>query len=130
MLKIDTEGFDPAVLWGSVASLRRKAVAMIMFEYNAPNIWAVTPLRTMVAWLEQLDYVCYFEGMPRIYKLGRGCWNDAYEIHNWSNVVGAATCVVNARNLLDVIAVYVEVTLGLLVCAHWRYTLRPSLWGW
>ncbi len=81
MLKIDTEGFDPAVLWGSVASLRRKAVAMIMFEYNAPNIWAVTPLRTMVAWLEQLDYVCYFEGMPRIYKLGRGCWNDAYEIH-------------------------------------------------
>jgi hypothetical protein len=24
--------------------------------------------------------VCYFEGTPHIFKLSRGCWQDAYEV--------------------------------------------------
>lgn len=86
ILKIDTEGFDPAVLQGARGLLAAKGAAVVYFEYNIWNLWKTTALKDVVAELETFDYVCYFEGRPTYTRI-TGCWADAFEFKGWSNVV-------------------------------------------
>jgi FkbM family methyltransferase len=86
ILKIDTEGFDPAVLKGATRVLQAKQAAIVYFEYNKMNLWRTVNLKTVIEDLDELDYVCYFEGRPTLTRI-TGCWDNRFEFKRWSNVV-------------------------------------------
>lgn len=86
VLKIDTEGNDPAVLMGATNVLRNKKVGIVYFEYNYMGMWKTHNLEDIVTNFDSMDYVCYFEGSPTLTRLTQ-CWHDSYEFRGWSNVV-------------------------------------------
>lgn len=86
VLKIDTEGFDAAVLTGAMTSIASGRVGVISFEYHEVGVWKEYRLRHVVEWLSGFGYSCYFDGKGGLSRL-TGCWDDAYEIYQWSNVV-------------------------------------------
>ncbi|KDD77127.1 hypothetical protein H632_c13p3 [Helicosporidium sp. ATCC 50920] len=86
VLKIDAEGYDATVLQGAAQTLAARRVRLLSFEYHGVGFWPKTRLRGVVQWLAGLDYVCYFDGQPHLARL-TGCWDEAYEFHDWSNVV-------------------------------------------
>ncbi|KAG2429653.1 hypothetical protein HYH02_013992 [Chlamydomonas schloesseri] len=87
VLKIDTEGFDPAVLAGAYNTLRRHLAEVLSFEYHAFWYRSGGTLRMCLDYLEELGYTCYYDA-PLLYKL-TGCWDPRYEIKKWSNIVCA-----------------------------------------
>ncbi|GBF88626.1 hypothetical protein Rsub_01341 [Raphidocelis subcapitata] len=89
LLKIDTEGFDPAVLTGARRLLSQQVPSVLLFEYHNKNAWAETSLRAVALDLASSGYACYFDGAPTLTRI-TGCWHDSLEIRNWSNVVCAA----------------------------------------
>jgi FkbM family methyltransferase len=86
ILKIDTEGYDATVIQGAMQSIASGKVGVITFEYHEVGVWKEYKLRDVVDWLNGLNYVCYFDGKPSLARM-TGCWDDAYEIYSWSNVV-------------------------------------------
>ncbi|GIL61561.1 hypothetical protein Vafri_16020 [Volvox africanus] len=86
VLKIDTEGFDPAVLAGAYESLANQRVGLLSFEYH--KLWnqSGSTLKQCVHYLDDLGYSCYYDG-PVLAKVSGSCWKDAYEIRRWSNIV-------------------------------------------
>jgi FkbM family methyltransferase len=99
ILKIDTEGYDPAVLQGAQVALRQKRVGIVLFEYNNLNLWFKVPLARVVTDMFDLGYICYFDGKPTLTQLSL-CWLDYYELRvsarmAWSNVV----CVLRSHYL-------------------------------
>ncbi|GIM16526.1 hypothetical protein Vretimale_19157 [Volvox reticuliferus] len=86
VLKIDTEGFDPAVLAGAYESLANQRVGLLSFEYH--KLWKRSrgTLKECVHYLDDLGYSCYYDA-PVLAKVSGSCWQDAYEIRRWSNVV-------------------------------------------
>jgi FkbM family methyltransferase len=107
MLFIDTEGFDWRVLRQGRATLER--TRYLEFEYH--SAWADDEmLKDAVAYLEDLDFVCYFAGIGKLLKLTHGCWTDLYEIRRWSNIA----CVrVSEISWVDIMEAYFNKTLYL-----------------
>lgn len=86
ILLIDTEGNDVSVIEGATRSLRSGMVRMLIFEYHRQGQWSKTSLESVVSKLSRFKYDCYFEGQARLWKL-TDCWDAAYEIRRWSNVM-------------------------------------------
>jgi len=87
-LKIDTEGFDPAVLAGARQLLSLQIPSVVLFEYHNKQAWATTSLKDVALDLASAGYVCYFDGAPYLTRI-TGCWWDSLELKDWSNVVCA-----------------------------------------
>ncbi|EFJ51801.1 hypothetical protein VOLCADRAFT_87337 [Volvox carteri f. nagariensis] len=94
VLKIDTEGFDPAVLAGAYESLRGHRIGLLSFEYH--SLWKRSggSLRQCVRYLDDLGYTCFYDG-PTLAKVTGDCWTEAYELRRWSNIV----CVVRGTDM-------------------------------
>lgn len=94
VLKIDTEGQDPAVLAGAYETLRDHRAKVVAFEYNSMGLWKLqkdgsgASLQQCVNYLEDLGYACYWDGRPTLTRI-TGCWDPRYEIRYWSNIVCA-----------------------------------------
>jgi len=115
LIKIDTEGSDPAVLKGAMATLAQWQ-PLVSFEYNpglsAPNMWRRVSLTAVVKMLDDAGYDCYYDSDPRgdggkgsvprgpaLYLITGGCLrsttagtddgvdNRAHGISGWANVV-------------------------------------------
>lgn len=41
-------------------------------------------------------YACYFEGVDHIFKLSAGCWDSAYEVKDWTNIVSGCLCMLHS----------------------------------
>lgn len=103
LLKIDTEGFDVLVLQGARQALAAHKIDIVLFEYHSIGLWGSTPAFTLKAVtenMEMLGYICYFEG--KLLTRLTGCWNDAFEVKTWSNVV----CVASSKPLQSVLRAY------------------------
>ncbi len=86
VLKIDAEGHDLGVLDGAAGALKGQRVALILFEYN--TFWPTLPERSLqhtVRWLQNMGYVCYFEGKNVLARL-TACWHQALGEPTWRNV--------------------------------------------
>lgn len=53
VLKIDTEGFDSAVLEGAEGMLTQHKAGLVFFEYNVMGLWSNTTLQSVTARLQQ-----------------------------------------------------------------------------
>lgn len=89
-LKIDAEGYDPAVLRGAERALSHRRIGMLQFEYNKMGLWKSTNLSDTIVFMARLGYSCYFEGRPTLARL-TGCWSTRYEFKSWSNIVSTHT---------------------------------------
>jgi FkbM family methyltransferase len=115
ILKIDAEGYDPAVLLGSENLLRSGKMPVVTFEYNpldrVGGLWQTTKLENVVTTLDSNGYDCYFESnlkkhngefnspgefhnskdTPSLYLITGGCLPEsaARSFRGWSNVVCA-----------------------------------------
>lgn len=94
LLKIDAEGYDPAVLKGAMRSIRTGVVKLITFEYNK-GVWLEYKLEDFVDWFDEYGFICYFDGvfLTRL----TGCWFPRFEFYSWANVV----CVHREHPLLE-----------------------------
>lgn len=86
IMKIDTEGYDPAVLEGALHALEEQRIGILEFEYHEKGLWASTTLESIVERLEHYGLVCYFAAGDQYYRLTR-CWVSGFEFKKWSNVV-------------------------------------------
>ena len=86
LLKIDTEGFDPLVLHGASAVLRRHQVRLLLFEYHGIGMWRTIHLHQVVTELDEKGYICYQIGRTGLFRL-TGCWSTKFEMKKWSNVL-------------------------------------------
>ena len=86
LLKIDTEGFDPLVLHGADAILRRHQVRLLLFEYHGVGQWRTTSLFQVITDLDEKGYICYQIGRTGLFRL-TGCWSSKFETKSWSNVL-------------------------------------------
>eukprot|EP00543_Licmophora_paradoxa_P003493 CAMPEP_0202449436 /NCGR_PEP_ID=MMETSP1360-20130828/8171_1 /ASSEMBLY_ACC=CAM_ASM_000848 /TAXON_ID=515479 /ORGANISM="Licmophora paradoxa, Strain CCMP2313" /LENGTH=370 /DNA_ID=CAMNT_0049067365 /DNA_START=44 /DNA_END=1156 /DNA_ORIENTATION=+ len=82
ILMIDAEGYDFHVLKGAKETL--KNTRFIEFEYH--SFWGEEKLEDAEKFLADLGFVCYYEGIERLYRISKGCWIPEYEAHVWSNV--------------------------------------------
>lgn len=81
-LKIDTEGHDMTVLEGATSTIAKRAVTVIMFEFN--EFWPRTAQEPYGSALEYVvkgllaphDYICYLEGKNVMVRLTH-CWDQA-----------------------------------------------------
>lgn len=86
VLAIDTEGNDPAVLFGARRALRERRVSLIEYEHQFLGLWATVPHRVVVDWLDDMGYDCYWLGQSVLWRI-TGCWDDRYNLRKWSNVM-------------------------------------------
>lgn len=87
-LVIDAEGSDPLILAGSRDILSSKS-RFLQFEYHFRGAWM--PPQSLKAVVGDLDvkygFDCYLHGPDStLWRLSSGCWNDAFELRQWSNV--------------------------------------------
>ena len=88
ILKIDTEGFDPAVIKGAWRALSTGKVGILYFEYHSVGVWGATRLEDVARDLSEVHFACYLDGQPTLARLDAGCWDSSiFEFHAWSNVV-------------------------------------------
>lgn len=91
LMKLDGEGYDPQMLFGSTQSLAARQIDIVQFEYNGkwrdiPNVDTTKhSLGNIVKHLEQLGYDTFLVGKKNLYQLSRGMWNAKYEFWGWSN---------------------------------------------
>eukprot|EP00967_Tisochrysis_lutea_P115253 scaffold184508_cov41-Tisochrysis_lutea.AAC.1 len=67
-LVIDTEGYDPLVLEGTISSLKSHVVRVLEFEYHGIGYWSKRgghTLEATVRWLDHLGYDCFYKTNPR-----------------------------------------------------------------
>ena len=84
VLSIDTEGHDALVLEGARGLLARHAVQIVEFEYHFLPLWTERALHSTVAWLNELDYACFWQSNSGLLApVLPGCSYVAL----WSNVV-------------------------------------------
>lgn len=87
MLVIDAEGADPLILAGAQQSLVN--TRFLQFEYHFRGAWMPPQsLKNIVAELDLVyGFECYMHGPDSsLWRISRGCWDDAFEIRQWSNV--------------------------------------------
>ena len=81
-LKIDTEGHDMTVLQGAKDTIAKRAVTVIMFEFNefwprsAPSSYHSALEFVIKDLLAPHDYICYLEGKNVMVRLTH-CWDPA-----------------------------------------------------
>ena len=86
ILMIDTEGYDSFVLQGANNTLYNHQIRVLIFEYHSLCPWSSTTLHYVIRSLYNYNYICYFEGFNRLWRL-TGCWSSYYEMYTWSNVL-------------------------------------------
>jgi len=87
MLLIDTEGNDPLALLGAPVVLQ--TVSYLEFENHGVGEWKTFKLRTIIDYLDNLDFDCWWTlnngGLVRITR----CWHEDYAgnaFKTWSNI--------------------------------------------
>lgn len=76
VLKIDAEGHDPMVVYGSRESLHTRRIKLLFFEHNMFPSWVNIRLESIVVELEEAGYVCYLGGEVAMVRL-TGCWGTS-----------------------------------------------------
>ena len=95
LMSIDCEGYDALVLEGLRRTLTDRAVDFLEFEYHSNSYWAADAegsrsLEQTLAWLQTLQYSCFFAGNAGCLAPASGpCWKPSLEIRKWSNLVCA-----------------------------------------
>lgn len=102
LLKIDAEGFDPAVLAGSEETLNSGETPLVLFEFNpelkSGGLWHKIKLDPVIEWFDTLGYDCYFESdtkglkdpldAPSFYRITGDCLSTfPTAFRGWSNVI-------------------------------------------
>jgi hypothetical protein len=89
MLKIDAEGFDPAVLDGAAGLLAAGAPSFLSFEYNDKWAWqgAGFTLPAAVGAARAAGYLCFLIVPDGLVPLSGGLWDPRLEVRVWSNVL-------------------------------------------
>jgi hypothetical protein len=99
VLAIDTEGMDPEVLDGALATLTAGGIKVLEFEYHGIRAWRERSLEGVVLHLAGLGYDCFLAQKSTLVRL-TGCWLAEYETKAWSNVI----CVLRAHEGLRAVA--------------------------
>lgn len=86
LLKVDTEGNDPAVLAGARQSLKDGVFDMVTFEHHEVGLWSSTQLLDVVTSLAKHEYACFYDGKDQLFRL-TGCYNARWNEKRWTNVV-------------------------------------------
>ena len=96
-VSIDTEGYDPLVMYGMERALTEKRIDVLEFEFNRKwkaVLQSARPMRPVVDWLHARGYVCFWQGnRGQLAQANGGCWKDEYHeriSHRWSNLVCTA----------------------------------------
>lgn len=104
LLKIDAEGFDPAVLAGAEETLNYGHTPLVLFEFNpalkSGGLWHKIKLDPVINWFDTLGYDCYFESdtkgssdpaTPSFYRITGNCLSTyPTAFRGWSNVICAS----------------------------------------
>eukprot|EP00741_Cyanophora_paradoxa_P022872 tig00021521_g22092.t1 len=99
-MKIDAEGWDPAVLDGMNGTLSRRAVGLFTFEHHRWGLWRERSLRDVTRTIAERGYECFLMTPGPFYKLTGGCWSERFEVRQWSNVA----CLLRTHPLLGPLA--------------------------
>ena len=105
MLKVDCEGYDPAVLRGARRLLSRQHVEFVLFEYGALYLTARNSssapdsLEGTAEWLDALGYDSYLLGRNNAIRVNGNCWRQDYELWLYSDVERVFFC--NLSELAD-----------------------------
>mmetsp|Transcript_37651 Transcript_37651/g.118658 ORF Transcript_37651/g.118658 Transcript_37651/m.118658 type:complete len:343 (-) Transcript_37651:6132-7160(-) len=86
IMKIDAEGYDPAVLLGAHNALSAGAFGVVQFEYHGIGLWKTATLKNVIESMDGQGYTCFFDGRRHLTRI-TGCWSPHFEFHDWSNVV-------------------------------------------
>jgi FkbM family methyltransferase len=94
---IDAEGWDPLVLEGMSEALSHRKIDVLEFEYHGLGFWNTVrsenfgeprQLREVLRRLLGFGYQCFWQGGNGVLAAASGhCWQEAYEFHDWSNLV-------------------------------------------
>jgi hypothetical protein len=87
-LSVDVEGSDWEVLGYGGANWTLAHTRYLEFEYHEYQPWMQVNLSTAVAFLETQDFVCYYAGEQKLWRL-TGCFQEYMNAHGWSNVACA-----------------------------------------
>ena len=99
ILSVDTEGHDALVLLGAARALSSGSIKYLEFEYHEVGPWGSYKLKWVIDYLDNMHYDCYWAGNDGKTTKITKCWSDAFEFHEWSNVVCASrksTCWIDA----------------------------------
>jgi len=91
-LHVDVEGWDPDVLAGASQTL--SVTRYVMFEVHrdiANSPWSSNTLRSVLDFMSQKSFTCYWATNDGSLINMHACWSDAWESEGWSNVA----CVKN-----------------------------------
>jgi len=104
LLKIDAEGFDPAVLAGAEETLSSGETPLVLFEYNpdlkSGGLWHNIKLAPVIKWFDDLGYDCFYESddhvnadpavTPLMYRITGDCLStNPPGFRGWSNILCA-----------------------------------------
>ena len=88
MLLIDTEGNDALVILGAARVLQR--VRYLEFENHSVGEWATFKLKTIIDFLDNLHFDCWWTTNTGILVRITHCWHNKYAgIKSWSNIACA-----------------------------------------
>jgi hypothetical protein len=87
-LSVDVEGYDWEVLGYGGANWTLGHTRYLEFEYHSQKPWNQVNLSTAVAILETQEFVCYYAGEQKLWRL-TGCFQEYMNVHRWSNVACA-----------------------------------------
>jgi len=88
LVKIDVEGFEPAVIKGAMASIRQGIIRQLMFVYG--HLWkkeytgrsADFSLHALAEELFDEDVECYLVAKHRLIKISGVYWDERFELYN------------------------------------------------
>ena len=85
-LSLDVEGHDPLVLDGGMETV--KNARLVEFEYHFRGAWAEETLKGRTEQFEGMGFDCYLQGAHgSLWRLTGGCFDEAFEVKRWANVV-------------------------------------------
>ena len=89
-LILDTEGFDPKVLWGAAALLGGNRVRLLEFEVHTVGEWKHIRVADVLDYLDNVGMVCFLCGQHHIWRI-TGCWDETLfsKYKFWNNIVCA-----------------------------------------
>ena len=85
-LSLDVEGHDPLVLDGGIETVKR--ARLVEFEYHFRGAWARETLKGRTEQFDELGFDCYLQGAHgSLWRLTGACFDEAFEVRRWANVV-------------------------------------------
>ncbi|KAJ1634411.1 hypothetical protein T492DRAFT_1134135 [Pavlovales sp. CCMP2436] len=81
------KGSGLQIIFAAATDLAEGA-ATVLLPAGAPIPGQTSSLRDVVEGMDLHGYDCYFAGVARTYRI-TGCWDAAFEIRRWSNIVCA-----------------------------------------